>query len=631
MLIVPFALAAQSTSVPGKMPFDSIMTLVLQIDNNKEAERMLKQLISQGEVEAYAALAEVQSISRESQRGWIRTMEKGAKAGCRSCLDMLGSHYEAKEEYAKAAAYFERSGSGDAYWSLARMMVNGDYPESDTPDVHRAIELFHRSAALGCVDAHWALGELYRSPDFGVVDLDSSTYHHRLGAEGGDFQSMYALAVAYRDGIGCKPDTAAAISWFIRAAEAGHDKCHVLAADLLRDSRCCRNIDSAITLYRTAAQDISSCGKGNLRLAQCHMSGTGMPVDTAAAIELLQVATRCGDGEAADLMGRFYEKGLAGLPRNPDSAFFFYKLASDEDHPHGDYWIGAQLYDNGDYGNALGFIISAYSNGSSEAKLLLTLMLAVGIGLDQDTATARQMVDEVLATPDSLCNNGQAYVVLGLIDLVSEETVGAAESAAAHFRRAVECGNASAMMALGEMYAVGQGVERDTARAIELYEQAVAAGNVKAMTTLAATYMSGNIAPRNPRRAADLYQMAADLGSLDAKCALGRCYEEGEGVVLNSRRAYLLYREAAEAGSAWGMRLMGYCHVRGIYVEENAAEAAKWFERGSDAGDAGCQYLLGLMYANGEGVKKNKKRARKLLTAAAEAGVEDAAEALKEL
>ena len=66
-------------------------------------------------------------------------------------------------------------------------------------------------------------------------------------------------------------------------------------------------------------------------------------------------------------------------------------------------------------------------------------------------------------------------------------------------------------------------------------------------------------------------------------------------------------------------------------MKEDMEQAAQWFLKGAEAGDVRCAYYIGQLYANGEGVKRSKKEAKRWLSVAAEAGMEAAEQALREL
>ena len=556
---------------------------------------------------------------------WADWLKKGAKKGNSACLNTLGDCYGGEENYKQAARCYEQAGDPRGYYGLGRLYWEGEVGNGGEADTHKGLSLLRKAENAGYSEAVFYMAGIFEDQEA----YDSVLPRLRLLVDNNYVPAMLHMARYCEKGLGMEVDSVQALDYYRLACDNGVS----LACDILGDryrygqAGLVANPAIGFVFYNQAAGIDEDNAYGLYDVAECYMKGVGTHVDTAKALAYLYDAFEAGSYAAAATLGDFYWDGLAGMPVNRDTALHYYHIASMGDHPRGDYMMGAYLYDNGAYDNAIGFLVSAASNGSVDAQVLLARALIAGQGID---ASVDRGVD-ILRSKTDIDSSGNACLYLAMAIVKGYVPDADSTDALNLIERAVAMGNTRAMTQLGLLYASGIMVGQDTVRSVELYEQAAAAGNEAATLQLAGSYMSGRVAPHNPKRAAELYQMAADRGSLDGMCRLGLCYAEGEGVTLNSRRAYNLYMQAAEAGSAWAMRLVAICYAQGIYVEENMAEAAKWMLRSAEAGDAQAAFVVGQLYAAGDVLKKSKKEAKRWLRVAAEAGHEGAAELLGQM
>ena len=557
-----------------------------------------------------------------------KQLKKLAKQGDATAAIQLGRLYEQREEYKKAAKYYEQAATPQADYELAALYLNGDLGKGTDDDLARGLALMRRSAQAGNRDGRYWLAHCY-DRNIGVEGKEDSAFvlYSQLAAEG-DSMAMLQTAIALDLGRGTAPDTARALTLYRQAGDRGVSNGYAFLAEFYSNGQYVpQNYDSAFALLQRAYALGGNNTIAAAALAAAYLNGYGTAPDTAAALPYLYHAAQGGHPWAMGLLGDYYNYGYAGIQPNADTALMHYHAASRLDDPHGDYMIGAWLYAKGEYDRALGFIDAAAGNGDFAAMLLYCRALLVGNGMEANPEAAYRMVRELAPAIES----GEAYCLLGQLHYAGLGCPEDYRQAHLYFDTAANMGNTSAMMYLGDLYARGHGVPLDTAETLRQYERAVAAGSTDAMLRLAASYLQGRLAPHDPKRAAELYQRAADRGNLEGLCRLGLCYEQGNGVILNSRRAFNLYNEAAERGSAYGMYLAGMCYIDGVYVQPDAEQAFQWFLRAAEAGNLQSCYYVGLMYATGEGTKKNKKEAKRWLTLAADNGHPDAAERLQSL
>lgn len=565
---------------------------------------------------------------RDDWKGMEKWLKKGAKAGQKECMNELGDYYSAREEYKKAAKWYGQAADARGDYELAVLYLSGALGKNGEADSLHGLPLMRRSERAGYRDAIFAVARMFDAGAFCPQNYDSAAFMlRRLPNDG---QALFMLAQYYETGTGVEKDSLLAMNYFRRAGEAGNGDGYSFLGNYYRCGLSGIQPDSlqAFNTYLLAAGAPEQVANGMTDVAECYLEGIGTRIDTAKAIYYLRDAIEAGSSKAASLLADMYNYGRGGIEANGDTALMLYQLASQGDDPRGDYMIGAYLYNQGAYSNALGYIQSAMMHGSTDAAVLFAQALLTGSGVEQDAAAAVNLLEQ-LAPSDA---SGHAHLLLGLAHYTGNGVATDYERALSFLDTAAALGSTRAMLTLGQLYNGSEGIERDTVKVLQWYERAVEAGSVDAMVQLAGSHLSGESVPKDAKRAADLYQRAADLGSTEAMCRLGICYENGDGVILNSRRAYNLYLQAAELGSPFGMRLLAYCYAQGIYVDEDMKQAVDWFTRAAEAGDAHSAFILGQLYTTGEGgVKKSKKQAKHWLSIAAEAGIAEAAEQLKQL
>lgn len=587
------------------------------------AFRHFDRAIALGYTDAYVNKAYTYLESGVRKPG-MALLEKGAKAGSRACLVSLGDEYSEMEDYRKAASYFERAATPEGDYKLGRLWLYGAIGEQSPADMKRGADLLKKAAGGGNIDASMLLARAYME-GAGVPERpDSARIIYRQLANEGNGEAMLRLA-SYYDGLG---DTASALD----ALREGAARDNVVAMltlgeKLIEGQYLPADTAAGLALYQRAAAIEPEHFGVQVAMAQIYLEGIGTAPDTAAAIPYLRRAAAQESGWALSQLGDLHAYGRAGLPKDSDSAMFYYYSASQQDDPRGDYMMGVYREAQGKYEAALTYYASAARNGNRDAYVEVARALQNGNGIEANPEQAFQMAQTAATEWDM----AEGYMLLGYAYINGAGCERDSVLGEKYTRMAAERGSSQAMMNLAAMYNAGYCVEKDSLQTLYWYQRAVEAGSVTAMRRLANSYYEGSGVPQDRKRAAELYQMAVDRGNTDAMCRLGLMYEEGEGVVLNSRKAFNLYNQAADRGSAWGMRLVAYCYAQGIYVKEDMEQAAKWFLQSAEAGDVQSCYIIGMFYSDGTGVKKNKKEAKRWLTLAAENGHPQAAEALQSL
>ena len=124
-------------------------------------------------------------------------------------------------------------------------------------DLVGAMVIFERAAAAGSALAQTRLGWILD----GANDDERAVEMYRAAAEQGFAPGMHGLGEMYAKGEGVERDLAAAVVWFARAADAGHDKSLRLLIGAYENGELGLDVDPAkVAAYRDKLERISSNG-----------------------------------------------------------------------------------------------------------------------------------------------------------------------------------------------------------------------------------------------------------------------------------------------------------------------------------------------------------------------------------
>lgn len=83
---------------------------------------------------------------------------------------------------------------------------------------------------------------------------------------------------------------------------------------------------------RCIAESVLGNAEGQTILGLMYLLGKGVPQDEAKAVEQFQLAAKQGQPDAQFALGRMYEQGRGGLPRDVDAALQWYRAAANQGH-----------------------------------------------------------------------------------------------------------------------------------------------------------------------------------------------------------------------------------------------------------------------------------------------------------
>ena len=180
-------------------------------------------------------------------------------------------------------------------------------------------------------------------------------------AEEGEASSMYNVAEMHRHGLGTDPDPETAVRWYMRAAEAGHEKAREHGLETIHDL-----VEQGSPFGRNA-------------LGNAYLFGDGAPRDPGKASEHFRLAASMGYVPAMMNLAQMHDRGV-GMPQDFSESFRWYCKAAAAGDQEALFNVGAAYYNGQGVERDL---VSAYAvfnvlaaNGDAEGKALRDRLLA---------------------------------------------------------------------------------------------------------------------------------------------------------------------------------------------------------------------------------------------------------------
>ncbi|HEU5074465.1 MAG TPA: hypothetical protein VFU02_09835 [Polyangiaceae bacterium] len=329
-------------------------------EDRASALRWLRLAADQGHVGAAFLLGwcfETETSAEGSAKQMVHYYTMAAERGHALACSNLGLCYERGDAGAidleLAFGWYRRGselGGKEATFQLGRCYDEGLFVPVDE---RRAPSLFSMAAKRGYASAHFRLGTSYEEragreqDEFRKRRLQRvAVAHYERGAERGDPDAQYNLAICYFNGEGVATDAARAVAWLARAVESGD-------AD------------------------------AQYRLAKALSNGEGVPQNHARALELFQKAAAQGNARALTALAWAYREGEGTAP-NPELAIRYFREAAELGYARAECALGASLATgNGiarDDAEALVWLRKAAEHGDDQAAAYLGLFYLDGRG-----------------------------------------------------------------------------------------------------------------------------------------------------------------------------------------------------------------------------------------------------------
>lgn len=284
-----------------------------------------------------------------------------------------------------------------------------------------------------------------------------------------------------------------------------------------------------------------------------------------------------------------------------------------------DYETASSYYEQGDYKNALRYLMSAANAGNSNAQNDIGNMYSNGDGVVKSYAKAYEWYMKA-------ANQGHCYAQNHLGDLfyygngIRQDYMKAFE----WYSKAAERGYDVAQYNLGILYDNGYGVRQDYMKAFEWYSKAVENGNIDAQFRLGHLYENGNGVKQDYMKAYEWYMKAAENNCDIAQARIGYLYDNGYGVKQDYVKAFEWYSKAANQELDAAMYELGTLYSNGYGVKQDYMKAFEWYSKAAKQDFAPAMYGLGTLYLDGNGINQNYMKAFEWYSKAAELGDADA-------
>ena len=191
-----------------------------------------------------------------------------------------------------------------------------------------------------------------------------------------------------------------------------------------------------------------------------------------------------------------------------------------------------------------------------------------------------------------------------------------------------ELGIDSAQFKVSKCYLLGHGVDADDHKAFEWMKKSAEQGYYKAQTGMGIYYNTGVGVDSDKTQAIEWFKKAIEQGDPKAMSNLAGVYYDLEDYEL----ALHWYNEAAKKEEAFAyFRLFFFYKFGRGGVEQNDIEANGWLVKAAMNNVPPAQFLLGLAYDYGDGVPQDHEKALYWIRKAADNGLQEAKDKLKEM
>ena len=305
-----------------------------------------------------------------------------------------------EQDYGDAARWFQLSadkGYKYAQYSLAGLFRRGQGVVQD--DV-RALELYTASAQQDFPYAAYELGKMYRDGIGCEKDAEASEQWYRqafagfleLEQQSHDDKLQYRIGWMLLHGVGTGKDETAAREWFEQASKLDNPHAqYQLARMIFNDpSSTPEQTAQALEWLTKAAEAGQDCAQ--YMLGKIYRDGQGTEKDIQKAVELFTVAAEQKNSFAAFALGKLYLAGDVALPKNSAAALKWLTSAAELGNQSAQYRLGKLLLQGEDVPKdietAVHWLTAAADQGNQYAQYALGKLYLLGKEVQKDRASA---------------------------------------------------------------------------------------------------------------------------------------------------------------------------------------------------------------------------------------------------
>lgn len=321
-------------------------------------------------------------------------LQRAARAGSAEASKLLGWHYEQKASD-DAALSLEWQLLGAQQGNPACMRAVGLKHHTgivSEPDQQLADLWIKRAAVLG--DSHaqyWIAQRFMRS--------EERRHHPRglswmvLAADNSHEYAAWRAAVAFRDGVGCKPNSQRSTHFCKIAANAGQAEAQgQLGLNYLYGAGVEKDYDQAFRWINLCA--LQGEAFGMFLLGLLFDQGLGCEKNEQEAFRLFKTAADKGDLDAMHKLGDCYLCGHPAVTKDPGTAAIWYRKAAAKGHAKSMTDLGYILTQGEgvrtNYQEAYNWFCKAADLNERGAMYQLAFLYGNGDGVDQDEEVSRR-------------------------------------------------------------------------------------------------------------------------------------------------------------------------------------------------------------------------------------------------
>lgn len=263
----------------------------------------------------------------------IELYRYGAEAGDKGCLTELALAYEegdGVEADANMAVKYMQQAAEQGY--PYAMQAMGDYYQtgygSILPDMKEALRWYEKAAEQKHAPALLRLGDYYLYDYGNLKDYARAFDYYRRAAEQDHISA--GIGICYEMGFGVEQNGSKAFQYYAHGADEGNKQC------LYRLAMCYMNGVGVKVDKQEAFKQLLQCAEQEItqaefRVGMCLLNGEGCTPDESKSINFLKRAAEKNHSEAMFELGNAYLTGR-GVPENENEALIWYKRAAEYGH-----------------------------------------------------------------------------------------------------------------------------------------------------------------------------------------------------------------------------------------------------------------------------------------------------------